>query len=456
MADAAFTARATSKAHVYAEIVKLPFAIDDGRYTHDDAAGLVIGLGRSLTGTYNPTAEGRGMKDLLRSSADATTPSALAAIKSTDTETAKTILAKSAAEAGEEQAASSTPETAITAKITTRADAVDAADRANILIQAVIGAKEGATNAIVAKVGSGITDAVLLTSDGVHHKSVDEYELFELVNAIMQAAVRPQIADIRRKFVAYATTEFDFRKLFAHNAAGLRTSAAKLSSYGILSSDNTLAAIILAETDRAAREPFGREIESAMDRIRSRYAYDFAHDASSVVVILRELAAADGVRDLTLAPAPSAAGATGHASHAAAAVDAHTARRLVFDEDNTTDESEWTHASATTDGHETASSVESTRASKKKARGRERRDKQRADRADQTVENNPCKYCRKYKRTARHPHLPEERCYFNKKWKGWRPQYVCAAIKIKFRKKYKFPVALGGTAEDETSDEESK
>ena len=72
------------------------------------------------------------------------------------------------------------------------------------------------------------------------------------------------------------------------------------------------------------------------------------------------------------------------------------------------------------------------------------------------VENNPCKHCRKYKRTARHPHLPEEKCYFNKKWKGCRPQYVCAKIEIKFRKRDKFPVALGGTAEDETSDEESK
>ena len=453
MADAAFTARATSKAHVYAEIVKLPFATDDGRYTHDDATGLVIGLGRSLTGTCNPTAEGRGMKDLLRSSADASNPSALAAIKSTDTETAKTILAKSAAEAAEEQAASSTPETAITAEITTRADAVDAADRANILIQAVIGAKEGATNAIVAKIGSGITDAVLLTSDGVHHKSVDEYEKFELVNAIIQAAVRPQIANIRRKFVAYATTEFDFRKLFAHNAAGLRTSAAKLSSYGILLSDNTLAAIILAEADQAAREPFGREIESAMDHIRALYAYDFAHDAASVVVILRELASADAVRDLTLAPAPSTAGATGHA---AATTNVHTARRLVFDEDDTTDDTEWTHASATTDRHESASFAESTRASRKKTQGRERRGKPRVDCADQTVENNPCKHCRKYKRTARHPHLPEARCYLHKKWKGWLPQYVCAAMGIKFRKKYKFPVALGGTAEDKTSDEESK
>ena len=193
------------------------------------------------------------MKDFLRSSTDTTNPSAISAIRATDAETAKTILAKLAAEASAEQAASSTPNTVIAAEITTRSDAINAADRANILIQAVIGGKEGATDAIVAKVGARITDTVLRTSDGVQLKSVDEYELYELINAIMQAAARPQIAAIRRKFVAYTNTEFDFRKLFAHNVAALRSAAAKLSAYGIVAHDNQLATIILAEAERAAR-----------------------------------------------------------------------------------------------------------------------------------------------------------------------------------------------------------
>ena len=151
---------------------------------------------------------------------------------------------------------------------------MNAADRANILVQAVIGAKEGATDAIVAKVGARITDAVLRTSDGVQLKSVDEYELYELINAIMQAAARTQIAAIRQKFVAYTNTAFDFRKFFPHNVAALRPAAAKLSAYGIVAHDNQLAIIILAEADRAAREPFGRDIEAAMDRILLSYVRD--------------------------------------------------------------------------------------------------------------------------------------------------------------------------------------
>ena len=56
---------------------------------------------------------------------------------------------------------------------------------------AVIGAKEGTAVAITAKVGARVTDAVLCTADGIDYKSTDEYELYELVAAAMQAAGRP-------------------------------------------------------------------------------------------------------------------------------------------------------------------------------------------------------------------------------------------------------------------------
>ena len=211
------------------------------------------------------------MQHLLRNSTDTSNPSAISAILATDAENIKTILAKSAAEAAAAQLASSTPSTVVAAKTTTRADPIDAADRANILIQSVIGAKEGATGAILAKVGTRVTDAALRTSDGVQLKSVNEYELFDLINAIMQAAVRPLIGAIRRRFIEFTNYEFDFRIRFASSVAELRSLAAKLNAYGIMSYDNHLAIIILAVADRAAREPFGGKIETAMDRVQSQF-----------------------------------------------------------------------------------------------------------------------------------------------------------------------------------------
>ena len=125
------------------------------------------------------------MAQLLRSTTNGVNPSAISTILSTNAHNIETILTKSAAEAAATQQASSTPNVAVLAAITTQPDALDAADRANNLIQSVIRAKEGATNAIVAKVGARVTASVLRTTDGVHLKSVDEYELFQLVNAIM-------------------------------------------------------------------------------------------------------------------------------------------------------------------------------------------------------------------------------------------------------------------------------
>ena len=100
MADAAFTARATTKAHVVAEISKLRLPTVNGQDTHDTAT----------------------------------------------------------------QRASSNPNVTVPPAITTRPDAIDAADRVNNLTQSVIGAKEGATEAVTAKVRARVTDTVLRTS----------------------------------------------------------------------------------------------------------------------------------------------------------------------------------------------------------------------------------------------------------------------------------------------------
>jgi len=78
------------------------------------------------------------------------------------------------------------------------------------MTQAFIGAKEGTAAAITAKVGARVTDAVLQTADGMDCKSIDEFELYELITAAMQAAHCPQVREIRQQLLAVLAIHFNF------------------------------------------------------------------------------------------------------------------------------------------------------------------------------------------------------------------------------------------------------
>jgi hypothetical protein len=54
-------------------------------------------------------------------------------------------------------------------------------------------------------------------------------------------------------------------------------------------------------------------------------------------------------------------------------------------------------------------------------------------------ERNKRAHCKHYHHYAgKHD---ESKCYLNKKWKGWRPKYVCEELEIKFKSKSKFTKA---------------
>ena len=58
----------------------------------------------------------------------------------------------------------------------------------------------------------------------------------------------------------------------------------------------------------------------------------------------------------------------------------------------------------------------------------------------------------------RHTGTPAEECFWNPKWKGFRPRYVCKKLNTKYKARGKFPEHLGGYTssggETETSEEE--
>ena len=153
------------------------------------------------------------------------------------------------------------------------------------------------------------------------------------------------------------------------------------------------------------------------------------------------------MRDHRAAPAPNDA-SNGQANAASDAM-AHV-RRLIFEDsdcDEITSDDEGTAASATGN----------SRSSRSRTRDRNKpreRSKSRGD--DFTAENNPCKYCKRHKRRNRHPQVPAEQCFWNKKWKGFRPRYCCKVLGTRFRPREDFSAKLGGYDDETTSGEETE
>ena len=74
-----------------------------------------------------------------------------------------------------------------------------------------------------------------------------------------------------------------------------------------------------------------------------------------------------------------------------------------------------------------------------------RRTKKKASKHDSSGDDeNHCKYCKKFGRTKPHPNVPEKRCNWNKKYDGWRPEWVCRKMKLRYTPREDFDEIKGG------------
>ena len=154
MAEACYTARATTKQQVLDGINKLTLHTNEhGQYTHDAILLIQKGIQRVLVSQFNPSDPGKGMVKLLDDG-----DNILTRVHSTDAITAGSVL-KSA----KKRANKLSTMTGITVlpTFTTQTEAQEEADRLNIINQSVIGAKEGVVETRSKLVRSDITDAVL-------------------------------------------------------------------------------------------------------------------------------------------------------------------------------------------------------------------------------------------------------------------------------------------------------
>ena len=64
-----------------------------------------------------------------------------------------------------------------------------------------------------------------------------------------------------------------------------------------------------------------------------------------------------------------------------------------------------------------------------------------------------CKHCIKKGRKKPHPYYPESKCFFNKKYKGFHPDWACEMMEVKFKPRAKFSAHMGGLrVEGDSSD----
>ena len=440
MAEACYTARATTKQQVLDGIDKLTLQTNEhGQYTHDAILLLQKGIQRVLVSQFNPSDPGKGMVKLLDDG-----DNILTRVQSTDAITAGSVL-KSAKKRADEL--STTTGKTILPTFTTRTEAQEEAGRLNVINQSVIGAKEGVVEAVSKLVGSDITDAILRTADGSDFKSIDDYTLYEVMKVAIDGADRPTTNDVLEQLLEVINHPFDFRKKVSVNMELMQSNAARMATYGIVIGIPQLTLTLLANIETATKSDYGREFRSAMHAIRKKYAYNHVHDASSLQTILTELAGADGVRALRDAPAPNA----GTTHSVANSVSFLNSMMLNSDTDSEYTESAYGASSDSGSSEEKRKSRGRELKKPKKTTAREKKKKEKAK--DDEPNKNTCPHCKKYHRKKPHRVEPDK-CMWNKKYKGYRFKSICDELEVDFKPRIKFSADLGGYAVKDDSGSE--
>ena len=450
--DQCYSARSSTRTQVLDAIKRLTLSKNSSeQYNHDDAVKYFAAIKRVLKETYNPGDPGHGMEKLIEENTPGLPPEHPTNATSTFTSTAQNVLTQY-----QQQAAALNAQNLVGPNvlplITDRTEAQDQADRLNLQNQAVIGAKEGATEGIVLQFGRDVTDSVLKTADGVDFKGIDEYHLYDLVQVCIQGADRPATGDILGHLINIISTRFDFRKKIINNVEALRSKTARLSTYGVNMDDTQIALIILANIEVAATQDYGNEFKTALQTIRRRYNYSHVHDATSIAAILTELAAADAVRQLKDAPAPSKGFANAVAEQYSTFAQLLQGAATYID----SDDDEGTAAAASDDDRSASSSKRGRKKDRKKDKKKSsKRDKSRSK--SRSKIKHKCPHCKAQKRGSEHPkHIPYDKCNWNPEYKGYRMGWVCKILGIDYKPRKEFSQELGGYAKSaQTSSDES-
>ena len=229
-----------------------------------------------LQSQFNPSNPGKGKEKLLNTGDNRLTP-----VMSTNAITAGSVIKEEKFHA---EAHSTLTSKTVLPAITAQVEAQEEANHLNVINQAVIGAKEGAAEAIIKLVGSNITNTILRTPNGSNHKGVGTFRLFDVMQVAINGADHPSTNGMLEQLLEVINHTFDFHKKISVNMELLQSNAAQMATYGIVIGVMQPVLTLLANIETATKANYGHKFHSAMHVIviRKKYTYNYVHDATSL------------------------------------------------------------------------------------------------------------------------------------------------------------------------------
>ena len=166
--------------------------------------------------------------------------------------------------------------------------------------------------------------------------------------------------------------------------------------------------------------------------------------------MLTELAGANAVRKQKDVPPPTQGAANAVTKHL------QTLSKLFRAPSNSdyVSESKVTEYASAVNNSDRESSVGTRRSKSRKGRkAREQGSDRKRSVSRSGTKKNKCPHCKLFKRKKAHPNTPEDSCFWNKAWKGFRPDWVCREIEVKYKPRHKFSADMGEYP-SESEDEE--
>ena len=357
-------------------------------------------------------------------------------------------------------AAASSATNIIAPKITTNADAQYKAYWQNTARLTAIGVNEVIASEITVIIVAQITNPTLCTTDGSDFRTVDVYALHQLLRSVTGGAEQQSATAIRQMMVDVMAKTFDWRESATTNLERLSTAIAKVATYGVRFHNNMKGLVITANVAYTAQQTWGSELAEAQHNIRAKYLYNKVHDSESIIDMMNYLAATDKQRNRQKATAPENSKTKNMVN-----LGIKRLQQLVQQPPSdyaSTDRDDESEMAETLDSEISAEKTRyRARECKKDNKGRHHRRRSRSlstslsrsppqyrskSCARRSVSRKPdkwdinptnCPHCKEFGgyglAHASPKSVPRAKCNYNKKWKGWRPEWVCKNVGVAYK-----------------------
>ena len=429
MADCAITARQTVAKSIKDLVVGAlrPFiTAEKGKFSKAQVTKARNQHDRLLAETHNPIDPANGMSGLLSTTANPVRD-IQSSVHVTDTE----VLQDPTNQIDEQEAAQKR------------------ADELNLQNFHVLGAKQGSGEGLETIFGkNNVRD--MYNPNGTK-KGIDEYHLHQLWQNIVRNATPLSYDDKTKLIQSYAGQRYNFKHSFQQNYDLQEELRVDIEANDVILSKSIIVANLMSNMERASTETWGASYLTHFRTLRATIEADgYIQEQETIDMILRAAREADNLRNFELAPdegemANNIEDLIALAAREPASRPARPARGNQSQRNQAQGQSQGNQAQGQSQGNQ----AQGGRQRRGRSRSRFNRRPEVADYRD-----HPCKHCKKHKRTLLHPNINEDKCFYNKKYKGWRPSAVINdlnayyGINLEFKGRNEFPISQGGYVPD--------